>query len=85
MLPVKDKSVNRTASIAAANPSVTTARFTPRSRSAGRPMTSPIGTAQRPARISDHGKPMCQSVEMCPSMKPPIPARDIWASDTWPT
>ena len=74
-----------TASIAAANPSVTTARFTPRSRRAGRPMTSPTGTAHRPARISDHGKPIPHPLEMCPSMKPPMPASDIWASDTWPT
>ena len=71
--------------MAAAKPSVTTARFTPRSRSAGRPMTSPTGTAQSPARISENGKPMPQLVEMCPSMKPPMPASDIWASETWPT
>ncbi len=83
--PVNDVLVNTTASIAAANPRVTTARFTPRSRSAGRPMINPTGTAQSPARISDHGKPMPHPLEMCPSVKPPIPAIDIWASDTWPT
>ena len=48
-------------------------------------MTSPTGTAHRPARISDHGKPIPHPLEMCPSMKPPMPASDIWASDTWPT
>ena len=83
--PVKLSTVNSTASRAEANPSVTTARLTPRSRSAGRPMISPTGTAQSPARISDHGKPMPQSVAMWPSMKPPMPASDIWASETWPT
>ena len=85
MPPVKLSTVNSTASRAEANPSVTTARLTPRSRSAGRPMTSPTGTAQSPARSSDHGKPMPQAVEMWPSMKPPMPASDIWASETWPT
>ena len=83
--PVNDPLLNTTASMAAAKPSVTTARFTPRSRRAGRPMTSPTGTAHRPARISDQGKPMCHALERCPSVKPPMPASDIWASETWPT
>ena len=73
------------ASIAAAKPSVTTARLTPRRRSAGSPMTIPTGTAHSPARMSENGKPSPQPCEMCPSMKPPMPASDICASDTCPT
>ena len=73
------------ASVAAAAPSVTTARLTPRSRNAGSPMTIPHGTAHRPATISEKGNPIPQLCETWPSMKPPIPASDIWASETWPT
>ena len=83
--PAKPALEKISASIAAANPSVTTARFTPRSRSAGSPITSPTGTAHRPAASSENGKPSPHPCEMCPSMKPPMPASDICASDTWPT
>ena len=71
--------------MAAANPSVTTARFTPRSRSAGSPITNPTGTAHKPAASSENGNPSPHPWEICPSMKPPMPASDICASDTWPT
>ena len=48
-------------------------------------MTSPTGTAHSPASTSENGKPMPHPCEMCPSMKPPIPASDICASETCPT
>ena len=83
--PAKPVLEKISASIAAANPSVTTARFTPRSRSAGSPITNPTGTAHRPASDQREREAEPHPCEMCPSMKPPMPASDICASDTWPT
>ena len=68
--------------IAAANPRVTTARSTPRRRRAGRPTTTPTGTAARPpkSRAASTGTPEFSVSH--PTVQPPTPARLTWQSDT---
>ena len=81
-LAVEDEGVGRRD----AAPSVTTARLTP-AQPQRRQADEDAAPAPRTGRraISENGKPMPQPWEMWPSMKPPIPASDIWASETWPT
>ena len=83
--PVKPVQLNTSASIVNANASVTTARFTPRRRSAGSPINNPSGTAARLARMIENGKPMPRFELRWVRMNALTPANDICASDTWPT
>ena len=80
--PLKDALLNTSASIAAAAASVTTARFTPRTRSAGRPMSTPIGTTASAASSSENGNGTPRPCVRWLSTNAPMPANDICASDT---
>ena len=80
--PLKLVLLKSRASIANAAASVTTARFTPRSRRAGSPISRPSGTASSAATISENGNGMPL---MWVSMNALKPANDICASETWPT
>ena len=64
--------------------SVTTARLTPRNRSAGSPTTSPSGIAARLASSGANGKPSPHVDVRWVSTKPLTPAKAIWASEIWP-
>src|ERR1700733_13613155 len=77
--------LNASASSAAAVARVVTARFTPRTRTAGSPITSPTTTEHRAARIRPNGKPIPRLWAMWLSMNALIPASAFWASEIWPT
>ena len=64
---------------------VTTARLTPRTRSADAPTVVPTTTAASEPMIGPQGNPMPASTMRCDTVKPHTPARVTWASDTWPT
>jgi hypothetical protein len=70
--------VASTVSKAAAKPRVTMARLMPRSRSAGRPMATPTGTAARPPiSIQTMRPPGASSTLSQPVTQAPTPAKDI--------
>ena len=73
------------ASTAAAAARVTIARLTPRTRSAGRPMSTPTGATASAARSRDSGKGTPRESMRWLRMNAPIPAKVICASDTCPT
>ena len=83
--PLNQDGLNTSASMAAAAASVMTARFTPRTRSAGSPIRRPTGTAAAAASSSENGNGTPQFWLRWLSMNALIPANDICASDTWPT
>ena len=60
--PVNPTLLKTSASMAAAAANVTTARFTPRTRRAGKPMRMPIGTTVSAAMISEIGNGMPYSL-----------------------
>ena len=72
-------------SIATAAASVITARATPRTRRAEKPMRTPSTVApQAPISIT-HGKPTPWSVARWERMKPEMPASASWTTEIWPT
>ena len=83
--PVNAVALNTSASIAAATARVTTARLTPRTRSAGRPMISPSGTAVSAASRSGMGNGSPAAAPSWDRTNALSPTKDCWASDTWPT
>ena len=71
-------------SMATAAASVTTARLTPRTRSAEAPATKPSTVAARTPAMAASGKPTPASLERCETTKPEAPASATCISDTWP-
>jgi hypothetical protein len=65
--------------------SVTTARLTPRTRSADAPTIRPTTTPAIEPASGPQGKPMPASTIMCDTTNPATPARVTWTSETWPT
>ena len=72
-------------SIATAAPSVTTARLTPRTRSAEAAVSSPSSTAAAAPHNGASGKPMPASTAMCETTKPETPARASCTTEICPT
>ena len=74
--------LNKATWIAAASPSVITARSTPLRRRAGTPTTTPTGTAATPPRsnAASIGTWVCSAIQ--PTVHPPTPAKLTWQSDT---
>ena len=77
--------VKTNCSIATAAASVITARLTPRTRRAEKPMPTPITVAPNAPISITHGKPTPWSVARWEMMKPEIPARASWTTEIWPT
>ena len=71
-------------SIATAAARVTTARLTPRTRSAEAPATKPSAVAASVPAMAASGKPMPASLKRCDTTKPEAPASATCMSDTWP-
>ncbi len=76
---------NPNCSMATTPASVTTARPTPRTRSADAPTIKPTTTPAREPASGAHGNPMPASTNMCDTANPETPANVTWMSDTWPT
>ena len=72
-------------SIATAPASVTTARLTPRTRSAEAAIRSPMAVAPIAPISIAHGKPTPWSTARCETMKPETPASASWTIEIWPT
>ena len=75
---------NHTASMAYANARVTTPNVRPRSRRAGRLITTPMAVAKRAAMIGARGNGIPQLTVRKLSVYPPAPARASCASETCP-
>src|SRR5690242_19384018 len=72
-------------SIATAPASVTTARLTPRTRTAETAVTRPMTTATAmPARAAT-GNVIPKLANMCETVNPAAPARASWTTEIWPT
>jgi hypothetical protein len=71
--------------IATAAASVTTARLTPRTRSADTAVSSPSRTAAALPASGASGKPMPASTARCEIVKPATPARASCTTEIWPT
>ena len=72
-------------SMATAAASVTTARLTPRTRSADTAVTRPSSTAAAMPASGASGKPMPASTARCETVKPATPASASWTTEIWPT
>ena len=90
-LLTKSELRNQIASTATAKASVTTASWSPRTRTAGSPNRTPITVAPRAATMGAIGNGNWTSrsgtrhvVLIGPRMNPATPARVSWASDTCP-
>src|SRR3954454_15996948 len=76
---------NPNCSMATTPANVTTAKLTPRTRSADTPTIRPSTAATSVPRIGPHGKPRWAWTIRCETVKPDTPAKVTWASDTCPT
>ena len=83
--PVRLASLKTSESTATAAPRVMTARFTPRTRSAGRPRITPPIPVARPATMIENGNGMPRSSANREQKKAPSPANVICASEICPT
>ncbi len=64
---------------------VTTARLTPRTRTAEKAVTTPMATATAMPASAASGKVMPKLLAMCAIVKPAAPARASWMIEIWPT
>ena len=71
--------------IATAAASVTTARLTPRTRSAETAVIIPSTSAAAVPMMSAKGKPIPALTAKCEMVKPDTPARESWTTEIWPT
>ena len=72
-------------SIATAAASVTTARLTPRTRSAETAVSMPSTSAAAVPRMSAMGKPMPALTARCEIVNPDTPASESCTTEIWPT
>src|SRR5512135_1206914 len=72
-------------SMATAPASVTTARLTPRTRTAETAVTRPITTATTMPASAATGNVMPKLTAMCEIVKPAAPASASWTTEIWPT
>ena len=71
--------------IATAAASVTTARLTPRTRSADTAVSIPTSRAAAVPMMGAKGKPIPALTARCEMTKPAIPASESWTTEIWPT
>ena len=76
--------LNTNSVIATPPASVTIARFVPRRRSAGSPVSAPNAVATMVAPIGASGKGTSHAIAIFDSVNPATPANAIWASDVCP-